>query len=741
MKHKTTIIALIIGSFLITAVGVLTWKTANDLQPLPHSLNFEKSNIRKVQILDRNDIPLTVTYQNRWNIHDYVPLHDIPPLLKHAVVVSEDRRFYQHHGVDWRARLMALFQNIRSFRAVRGASTITEQVVRMWRPRPRSLWSRWLEGFEAARLEKVFSKEQILECYLNQVPYAAKRRGVVQAARYAFDRDLDTLSQKEVLALAVMVRAPGRLNPHKNPDHLERPILRLARKMLQGKLIDPTGFDRIQRVPLQSRTTSFAVKAEHFVHHLYNTTPPCRLRQSSGGGRAGMARLRTTLSAPLQGKIQAILDQRLRDLKAKGVHNGAVLVVDHQKSEVLAWVNGGASLDGVAESWIDAVTTPRQPGSTLKPFLYALALEKGWTAATLVDDLPLAAPVGHGLHTYHNYSRTHYGPLPLRHALGNSLNTPAVRTIGFVEVKHFLNCLRTLGINSLHQHPDHYGEGLALGNGEITLLELVGAYTVLANRGVYHPLKIIMDDTDRRRRGKQVFSPETVSLISSILSDPDARRLEFGRGSLLRFPFQTAVKTGTSSDYRDAWVVGYNDRFTVGVWVGNLDHQATKGVTGATGPALILRSVFAELNRNRRTRPLYLSPWLTKRELCRETGLPDDGRCATVTEWFTPGTEPESRPSPQPARKRPYLQRPSHGLQLAMDPRIPDDHEAFQFQMANLPENSTVDWYVDGKLAATTPTRNYLWPLSRGAHRAMARVWISHTNPPVETAWVNFMVK
>ena len=174
-----------------------------------------------------------MTYQNRWNIHDYVPLHDIPPLLQKAFVASEDRRFYEHQGVDWEARFMALFQNIHSFRAVRGASTITEQVVRLWRPRPRNLWSRWLEGFEALRLEKAFSKEQILECYLNQVPYAAKRRGVVQAALYYFDRDPDTLNPKEILALAVMVRAPGRLNPHEDAKRLEKPILRLARRMLQ----------------------------------------------------------------------------------------------------------------------------------------------------------------------------------------------------------------------------------------------------------------------------------------------------------------------------------------------------------------------------------------------------------------------------------------------------------------------------------------------------------------------------
>ena len=220
-----------------------------------------------------------------------------------------------------------------------------------------------------------------------------------------------------------------------------------------------------------------------------------------------------------------------------------MLAVDHQKNEIVAWVNGG-SLDEVQDSWIDAVVTPRQPGSTLKPFLYALALEKGWTAATLVADLPLDAPVGRGLHTYHNYSRTHYGPLPLRHALGNSLNTPAVRTLQFVEVKNFLECLQSLGIHSLYRHPDYYGEGLALGNGEITLLELVHAYTALADRGVYRPLKTIMEDETRTHNEARVFFPETASLIGNILSDPNARTLEFGQGSLLRFPVQTAVKTG-----------------------------------------------------------------------------------------------------------------------------------------------------------------------------------------------------
>ena len=733
MNQKRTIAALIMATALLTAGAGLAWKTVRDLQPPPDGLNFEKGPVRKMQILDREDAPLTVTYRNRWNIHDHVPLHEIPALLQQAFIASEDRRFYTHDGLDWKARIHAAFQNIGALEAVRGASTITEQVIRMWKPRPRTLWSRWLEGWEAIRLEKVFSKGQILECYLNQVPYAARRRGVVQAARYYFDRDLDTLNLKEFLALAVMVRAPGRLDIHKNPKLLEDPIRHLAQRLYAEGGIDSVQLAQLKRTWLKPAPTPPVLHAEHFVHHLFETVPPSQTDS--------LRRLRTTLSASLQSSIQRILDHRLRDLKMRGVQHGAVLVVDHQKNEILAWVNGGASLEDVPESWIDAVTTPRQPGSTLKPFLYALALEKGWTAATLLDDLPLAAPVGHGLHAYHNYSRTCYGRLPLRYALGNSLNIPAIRTLQFVGVSDFLRCLGDLGIRSLQRHPDYYGEGLALGNGEITLLELVGAYAALANRGIYRPLDAVRNDAPARSNGVRVFSSEISSLIGHILSDPDARRLEFGQGSLLRFPVQTAIKTGTSSDYRDAWAVGFNDRYTVGAWAGNLDHRPMNGITGAAGPALILRSVFAELNRNRRTHPLFLSPALVKVNICRETGLPPDGDCTRVSEWFVPGAEPEHRPVTRPVRTRPYLQTPTPGLEMAMDPRIPDTREAFSFQVFDLPAHAFVDWVVDGKPAATTTTAHYLWPLSRGRHQVTARVWMVGIETPQETDPVNFVVK
>ena len=730
-KRRKKITAILLMT-VITA-GAFLWKTHADLLPLPVSLSPDGSHVRKVQVLDRNYAPLTVTYQNRWNIHGHIPLHDIPYFLQQAFVVSEDQRFYHHEGVDWPARLHAIFQNLKALDSIRGASTISEQVIRMWHPRPRTLWSRWLEGIEASRLDKEFSKSEILEFYLNQVPYAGRRRGVVQAARDFFDRDPDTLNMTELLALVVMVRAPTRLDVRKNPPRLLRSIERLADRLLEYGIIDGGQYTTIHTADLKSREAVLPVRAEHFVQYVYKLQPP--------SGAHGKGRLRTTLDAGLQQIVQTILDNRLEDLSNRGAKNGAVLIVDHRRNEILAWVNSGAGLDDVPASWIDAVTTPRQPGSTLKPLLYALTLEKGWTAATMVDDSPLSEPVGRGLHSYHNYSRIHYGPLRVREALGNSLNIPAVRAIQFVGVDEFLACLHELGIRSLQQHPDYYGDGLALGNGEITLLELVQAYTVLARQGTYHPLKFFMAEEFRQEETCRIFSAETASLIGNILSDPEARRLEFGNGGLLRFPVQTAVKTGTSSDYRDAWAVGFNHGFTVGVWVGNLDHDATDGITGANGPALVLRSVMAELNRHLETRPLYLSPRLVQAEICRDTGLQADGHCTSLSEWFVPGNGPKTETVQAKDLRPVYLRHPTQGMQLAMDPRIADDREAFVFRLANLKTNRKVDWYVDDKRVATTRTGEYVWPLQRGVHSVRARMWPAGSGQFQDTAEVSFMVK
>jgi len=416
---------VILLSFIILLV---VGKTLFDLAPVPKTLSVTETTVRKHQVLDRHDNPLTITYQNDWNLHDIRPLHRIPEILQKIFILSEDKRFYEHQGADWSARIHAVWQDLRAFRIVRGASTITEQVVRMIYPRPRTFWSRWVEGFDALRLQWYYSKADILEFYLNQVPYANQRRGVVQAARYYFDRDLETLNVKEMMALAILVRSPSRLDLKRGTASVERLTRHLARRLLRYQVISSVDHDSLAKLPLQLKESELSLNATHFVNYLYTAQPIDSLQQQG--------QLHTTLDTRLQTMVQKILDQRLAGLKNQNVNNGAVLVIDHSRGEILAWVNAG-SATGVPHSYIDAVMTVRQPGSALKPFLYALALEKGWTAATLINDAPLAEAVGTGIHSYRNYSRQYYGAVRLRDALGNSLNIPAIRTIQFVGIEDF----------------------------------------------------------------------------------------------------------------------------------------------------------------------------------------------------------------------------------------------------------------------------------------------------------------
>jgi len=723
MKRHLAITAwTAMGGVVLLGVALAS-ATLSALQPLPDL--SAAGRIVKPQLLDRRGRPITVTYQNQWNLHDTVELHEVPFFLQTAVVLSEDRRYYSHRGVDWLARLSACLQNLTAGRAVRGASTITEQVVRMMHPRPRTLWSRWLEGFEAARLERAHSKAAILEWYLNQVPYADQRRGLKQAARYYFDRDLDTLSVKEALALAVMVRAPARLNPHKHVGFLERPVMQLAKRMRSMGLLSEAQWEVLGRRLPKPAPAREPVEARHFARFVTERT------------HGATATIRTTLDADLQRTAQQILDQQLRSLHPRQVENGAVLVVDHQTNEILAWVVGHSNQSPAAGTEFDAVRTPRQPGSTLKPFVYALALSRDWTPATLIDDSPMTVPVGMGLHAYHNYSRVHYGPVSLRDALANSLNVPAVKAVRYVGAEDFLATLHALGFESLDRHSEFYGDGLVLGDGEVTLFEMVQAYAVLARGGRFEPLSAI-PAPDGWSAERRVFSEEVASLMGHILSDPNARRLEFGDDGLLNLPIQTAAKTGTSTGYHDAWAIGYNSCHVVGVWMGNLDYRPMNRITGSAGPALVMRALFAELTRNRETAPLYFSRRLEHRSVCIETGLLSDGRCASREEWFIPG----KLPHPAVAAAEPLIiLRPSNGLQLALDPRIPDDREAFEFTLNRADGVTGVDWYVDGRKAGHSHKAGFLWPLERGEHVLQARIWRSDLPAPVQSQVVRFAVK
>lgn len=725
---------------IAVAIGAIAWKTAKDLRPVPQTFFRADTPYEKAQVVDRFGTPLSITYQNRFNVHSVLSVHEIPEFLQQAFIEAEDQRFFSHHGVDWRARFAAVVQNLRAGRIIRGASTITEQVVRMIHPRPRSFWSRWLEGFEAVNLEKEVSKPEILEFYLNQVPYARRRRGVLQAAHLYFDRDLSTLNRKEMLALAVLVRAPSRLDPLKGTGAIEKPLRRLALRLRHNAALSEEQFEEIMHTELKLKQPEPPVEAAHFVQFVL-TEDTRKLPQG---------KLRTTLDAELQGKVKKTLEARLQALRGRLVDDGAALVVENESGSVRAWVNAGGMSDEPGSQY-DVVTLKRQPGSTLKPFLYALALESGWTAATLIKDAPLEQAVGMGLHGYRNYSGKFYGPLRLRQALGNSLNSPAVRTVGSVGRSGFVERLRTLGFDSLREHADFYGDGIALGNAEVSLYELVRAYTVFARKGTFRPLAHTVATAQGFRPTRQVFSKEVSSLIADILSDPEARRLEFG-GGLLHLPIQTAVKTGTSNDYRDAWAVGFSSRYTVGVWMGNLDRKPMLGVSGSIGPAYVLRSIFAQLEGQEGGASLYLSPRLLSAQICPLTGKRSGPNCSSVEEWFRPEHMPveycsdhlhpgTDNHSASESAQVPKLVLPTAGLHLAMDPRIPDAMEAFPFEVSTPPEFRRAQWVLNGKAIAATNSPKYHWNLQRGTHRLYARIWLKNNPSPLRTREIKFLVK
>ncbi|MBN2675655.1 MAG: transglycosylase domain-containing protein [Alphaproteobacteria bacterium] len=709
-RNKTGIARL---AFFV--VLFLIFKMVADIQSVPQNLNTFLGPVQKVQLLDRYGTPLTMTHENKWNTSDSVVLNEIPSFLQNAFIMSEDKRFFDHSGVDYQARFHALWQNLFERRFVRGGSTISEQVVKMIHPRSRSLWTKVIEGFEAQNLEWYNNKLLILEFYLNQVPYAGNRRGVKQAALYYFNRDLETLSPKEMLALAVLVRAPSSYDLYRFPEKIDPLILNLAKKMKSNGFLDSRMFEKIKSdAPLALMPTTLTLKAPHFARMVLDQIEE---QQKSG-------KIYTTLDGPLQTFVQKALENRLEDLTDFKVKNGAVVVLDNITHEILTWNVKGDE----ATKDFNAVLIPRQTGSTLKPFLYSLALDKKIiTAATLIEDRPFIKKVGSGLHQYKNYSEKFYGAIPMREALGNSLNIPAVRTLEKVGVSDYLHFLKEkLSVENLTENAEFYGEGLALGSIEIPLLKMTELYSLFASEG--NLISVTPFLQTHPEKSQHVFSEEASTLLAHILSDPFARAKEFGMYSVLNFNSPVAVKTGTSNDYHDAWVFAFDRGYTVGIWMGNLSRESTNGLTGGKGPALLARTIFNELHkRTPDVRGLPFSPRLQKVNICWEAGqvVQATKKCVSKEEYFLAGTTPTKDLEKKESRSGYWrLMKPTSDLKIAIDKRVPLEHQAFkfEFQKEGHPKGNAFQWILDGKIIAQTEKPSYTWSLKSGKHVLLVKI-------------------
>lgn len=618
LKRRLFYGALALGAWLIAAQGLLFYKQK--------TLSYEE--FHSVQILDRHGLCLRTLLSGRRGTSQWVPLKAIPHALIEATLIAEDRRFYQHHGIDFRAIGRAAWQNTRAGRIVSGGSTLTQQLVRTIRNYPRRVPFKILEAGEALLLENLTSKKAILAHYLNRAPYGNQCYGVSAAARLYFHKPPAHLSLAESALLAALPQSPSRFDPYRRWDRALARQRWILKELLAKDKISREEFERAvgEKMALVPKEKSF--QAPHHTDWIVSQCPQ------------GKESVETTLDLYLQKSVEDLTKTYVATLAKENVTNAAVLVLDNETHEILAMVGSVDYFDDENDGQVNGVLAPRPPGSTWKPFLYGIALEQGWTAAKIIPDLPLHALTEKGDFTPRNFDEKFHGPVRLRTALACSYNVPAVRVVEQLGVDVLLARLRDLGFSHLTKDANHYGLGLTLGGADASLLELVCAYSTLANNGALVRPKVFLGENEPGPK-RQIYSPEVAALLTDILSDKDARAPAFGPYSALSFPFPCAVKTGTSKNFRDLWTVGYTRDYTVGVWVGNFNGDPTKALAGATGSAPLFRSIVFLLHQKQWPGD-FKKPSLLVEAVCPKSGLKPNAHCpATIREYFLPGTVPQ----------------------------------------------------------------------------------------------------
>lgn len=618
------------------------------LTPLPPEV-LEPQGPSSLRVTDRDGHLLREVRTSDGSRARWVSLDDCSASVAQALVSAEDRRFYGHFGVDPIALVRAAFADLRATRIVSGASTITMQLARALRPRSRSIAGKLGEMALAVRIEMALSKRRILEQYINRVSFGPNLRGIGAAARAAFDKPPRELSIAEAALLVGLLRGPSYYDLAKHAPRATARRDRILARMFRAGFIGAESLETALGEPVVLQHHAPAFGAPHFVRGLV-AGPLAALQPSLKAALAGpVVAIESTLDTSLQRAAEAAAARTVSDLATRNVTAASVLVVENATGDILAYVGSPDMLDAVHGGQNDGVRALRQPGSTLKPFLYALAIEQlGWTAATVLPDIELHVETPAGDYAPRDYDERFRGPVRLREALGNSLNVPAVWAALQVGVPALLEGLRAVGFVSLDQAPDHYGPALALGDGEVTLLDLVTAYAALARGGVTRPLRVARSVRDPRGRISLLSAseparviPATVAAqIADILRDPAARRGSFGERSVLDFDYDVAAKTGTSKGYRDNWVVGFTPAVTVGVWVGNFDGSPMSGTSGVTGAGPLFHAVIEAAMRERPRESLAIEaraePGSLRRvEVCALSGEAPGVACPhRIWEWL-----------------------------------------------------------------------------------------------------------
>ncbi len=658
---------------------------------------------------------------------DWVSLVDVSPAFREALVVSEDRRFYEHSGVDWRGIAGAAWANLWNSRT-RGASTVTMQLAGLIgsdsrRSGQRSLPQKAAQAIDALWLERGWRKDQILEAYLNLVPFRGETVGLSALSYSLFGKAPSGLDERESAVAAALIRAPNA--PYARVAERACRILHDMQADAGCKGLD--GFVQLafaRPAPPSSAFLGGDALAPHFARRIAAEVHP-----------APGAQVRTTLDANLQRFARDTLTRALTELSAapnsRNVQDGAAVVIDNRSGEIRAWVGSSGALSAAPE--VDSVLALRQAGSTLKPFLYAQAIdERRLTGATLLDDSPVDLATGGGLYVPQNYDHDFKGWVSVRSALGSSLNVPAVRTLVLVTPHRFSRTLSALGL-PLTEPGDYYGYSLALGSADVSLLALANAYRALANGGLARPTFDLPRAATPNPAGTRVFSADASFIVTDMIADNNARTRTFGFDSPLATHVFSAVKTGTSKDMRDNWTVGFTQRYTVGVWVGNADGSPMRDVSGVTGAAPVWAAIVNRLHRDGGSVAPVPPPGVVRERVSFERAIEP-----SRDEWFLRGTETEHvelaagaggsagaavarrdgqgriRPVAAGGRAPLAIAAPTDGTIFALDPDIPPRNQRVWFERVS-GASGRGSWRLDGRVIGHGERLGWLpWP---GHHR------------------------
>ncbi len=572
-------------------------------------------------------------------------LDELPAHVWQAFIAAEDGRFFSHPGIDPLAIARAASVDLRRRRFAQGGSGIAQQLSRMLEPRPRTLVGKAGEALFALRLVRTLGRREVLEQYLSRVPLGNDVRGVEAAARLYFDKPARALTARQAALLAAIPRGPTAFDPLRHLAKAEEAAARVLAAMQTRGFLTSAESTAAREAPLDLAAERFeaAFEAPHFVEAVARHHAP-----------AEAVAIRTTLDIELQRKLEIAAREEIGALEEKRATAAAVIIIDNLSGEVLAYVGSPDWFDEDAQGRMDGVRTHRQPGSSLKPFAYGAAIDRGlMTAATLLPDVESHFSTPGGDYVPKNYDRRAHGPVRARVALASSYNVPAVRVAEKLGAPELLTVLHSAGFDSLTLDADHYGLGLVLGDGEVSLEELARAYAGLARGGVAIPELTYLRTAlgadgstlplPAQIPGKRFLRKEAAAIIADILSDAGARAPSFGLDNALRFPFPVAAKTGTSRAFTDNWTAGFTRERTVAVWVGNMSGATMHHVSGITGAGpLFQRAMTLAMEGVANPQPLARGVALEERTICALSGELAGPHCAsTAQEKFIPGSVPK----------------------------------------------------------------------------------------------------